>query len=61
MPSRPINPTSTCVETGGCLGLARTNEGGQEHVGEKARSKSDGTLKKFKDHGDLAGRPSRSR
>jgi hypothetical protein len=29
----------------------RTTAGGQEHVGEKARSQSNGTLKTFKDHG----------
>ena len=40
------------VEARGCLGVGgRTTEGGQEHVGEKARSQSNGTLKKFKDHG----------
>jgi hypothetical protein len=43
------------VEARVCLGVGRTNDGGQEHVGENARSKSDGTLKKCKDYRNLAG------
>jgi hypothetical protein len=50
---RPIVPGQTdaknsvsynCVEARRCLRVGSANEGGQEHVGEKARSKSDGTL-----------------
>ena len=45
----------TTFEARVCLGVGRTNDGGQEHVGENARSKSDVTLKKCKDHRNLAG------
>ena len=41
------------VEARGCLGVGGTDEGGQKQAGEKARSKSDGTLKKCKGHGNL--------
>ena len=37
------------VEAGRCLRVSGANEGEQEHVGEKARSKSDGALKRCKD------------
>jgi hypothetical protein len=44
------------VEARRCLRVNGANEGGQDHVGEKTGSQSDGALKKCKGHRNLVGR-----